>query len=606
MNGTAVEEIKAKIEIVPLISEYVQVKKTGASFMAKCPFHGEKTASMHVSPDKQMWYCHGCGEGGDIFGFIMRIEGLDFKEALRHLARKAGVTLSAEDAKASTERQTLIAANTMAAKYWHQVLLKAPQAEVARQYVAKRGLSQETLEDFLIGFSPDSWDATLNVLKERQFTEEQLQKAGLVTKSEKTKGFFDRFRGRLMFPIRDAQGNVVGFTARVMPGPDGKDPKDEAKYINTTETPVYSKSRILYGLDLARRDMKKLDLAVVVEGNMDVIASHQAGVKNVVGSSGTSFTEEQLKMIKRFASRLTLSFDNDSAGEIAARRSIDAAVAAGFAVRILRIPEGAGKDPDDCIRKDPAIWQKAIADAIPFMEWYLALIRERTDFKNPDATREASQSFLREVAKLQAPVERSHWIRASAELFNTPESALFEEVQRLVGKPVAAQPSRGAVSPATATPVKKLVQKTRDQIVSQHILALIFQYPMLAQAAFNALTPEMISEDFRELYRDFAVAYDDSRQRGLEPGPYRQTLLRAENREAADRVAFLELLAEKEYQDLGQDARRDVLARLIGELKQLHKSRRQRELTHAMQVAEKAQDMATIELIQQQLNELIL
>jgi DNA primase len=217
MNGTAVEEIKAKLEIVPLISEYVQVKKAGASFMALCPFHGEKTPSMHVSPDKQMWYCHGCGEGGDIFGFVMRIEGVDFKGALELLARKAGVTLSAEDAKASSERQALVNANTMAAKYWHQVLLKAPQAAAARAYVEKRGLKAETLEDFLIGFAPDSWDTTLKVLKERGFTEAQLQKAGLVSKSEKTKGYFDRFRGRLMFPIRDAQGNVVGFTARIMP-----------------------------------------------------------------------------------------------------------------------------------------------------------------------------------------------------------------------------------------------------------------------------------------------------------------------------------------------------------------------------------------------------
>ncbi|MEY4723771.1 MAG: hypothetical protein RLZZ324_1284 [Candidatus Parcubacteria bacterium] len=617
MNGTAVEEIKAKLEIVPLISEYVQVKKTGASFMAVCPFHGEKTASLHVSPDKQMWYCHGCGEGGDIFGFVMRIEGVDFKEAMRMLAAKAGVTLSADDARASTERQTLIAANTMAAKYWHQVLLKSPQAAVARAYVERRLLKQETIEDWIIGFSPDSWDATLNVLKERKFTEDQLFKAGIISKSEKTRGYFDRFRGRLMFPIRDTQGNVVGFTARIMPGADGKDPKDEAKYINTTATPVYNKSHVLFGLDMARQAMKKLDLAVVVEGNMDVIASHQAGVKNVVGSSGTSFTDEQLKLIKRFTSRLVLSFDNDPAGETAARRSIDAAVAAGFAVRILRIPPGGGKDPDDCIRKDPDLWRRAIAEAVPFMEWYLTLIKERTDKSDPDKLRDASESYLREIAKLTAPVERSHWIRQAADFFDTPESALFERVQKLTGAVKAAAPSGGSTSAASSGPAagvkapaapsaqRPRAPKTRDELVAQHILALIFQYPTLGAPVADALRPEMLPADLQDLYKAYALAYAESRQRGIEPEAFRQTLLRAEDRQTADRVAIMELLAERTYGGLDADARRHGLLQLIGELKHLHISRRQRELTHAMQTAEKAGDMATIERIQEQLNELM-
>lgn len=616
MQNSAVEEIKAKLEIVPLISEYVQVKKTGASFMAVCPFHQEKTPSLHVSPDKQMWYCHGCGEGGDIFGFVMRIEGLDFLDALRMLAKKAGVTLSKDDAKANTERQLLMEVNGLAAKYFHEVLLRSPQAEVARAYAAKRALSAETLEDFIIGFSPNLWDATLGFLKKRGYTDEQVFRAGLASKSDRGKGNFDRFRGRMMFPIRDAQGNVVGFTARVMPGPDGKDPKDEAKYINTTETPVYHKSKVLYGLDMARRDIKKQDLAVVVEGNMDVIASHQAGVKNVVGSSGTSFTAEQLGLLKRFCTRLVLSFDNDPAGENAARRSIDAAVAAGFAVRILRIPEGAGKDPDDCIRKDPAMWQKAINDAIPFMEWYIVLVKERLNFKNPDAVREASQSLLREIAKLSAPVERSHWTRQVAELFDTPESALFEEVQRLVPRKSSSVPATQAPAPGsvvsgagveTTNAIPKAVAKrTRDDIVSRHVLALGLAFPELTDGLISAVKPEQLSEENRDLYRDFALAYSDSRQRGQQSEAFRLQLQRAGNREYADRVAFLELLAEKEYGEIDASARRDVMAGLIGELKQLHKGRRQRELTHAMQIAEKAEDMAKIQEIQAQLSELMI
>lgn len=628
MQNSAVEEIKSKLEIVPLISEYVQVKKTGASFMAVCPFHQEKTPSLHISPDKQMWYCHGCGEGGDIFGFVMRVEGLDFLDALRLLAKKAGVTLSKDDAKANTERQKLMEVNGLAAKFFHEVLLKLPQAEPGRAYATKRALTKETMEDFMIGFSPNSWDACLNALKKRGYTDEEIFKAGLASKSDRGKGYFDRFRNRLMFPIRDAQGNVVGFTARVMPGPDGKDPKDEAKYINTTETPIYSKGRVLYGLDAARKDIKKNDLAVVVEGNMDVIASHQAGVKNVVGSSGTSFSSEQLTLLKRFCSRLVLSFDNDPAGENAARRSIDAAVAAGFAVRILRIPPGAGKDPDDCIRKDVAMWQKAIAEAVPFMEWYITLVRERTDMKNPDAVRVASQQLLTEIAKLAAPVERSHWIRQVSELFDTPESVLFEEVQRLVGaakkaapaaaarvsQPVAQGGDAGAtvgqvvpgagITTTSAVP-RPLQRRTRDEIVSRHILALAFAYPELSEEVISGVKPEMLDEENRELYREFAVGYPQLRQRGQETAGYSRELQRAGHREYADKAAFLELLAEREYGGIDAGARRGVLQGLIGELKHLHKGRRQRELTHAMQLAEQAGDMAKIQEIQAELAEII-
>ncbi|HSD12895.1 MAG TPA: DNA primase, partial [Patescibacteria group bacterium] len=309
MSGSygAKEEIKMKTDIVALMSEYVRVKKSGATFMAVCPFHSEKTPSLHVSPDKGMWYCHGCGEGGDVFGFVMRMEGLDFMDAMRFLAKKAGVVLSEQDTKEQTERQLLMKVNGAAAKYYHEVLRKSPQAEVARGYVAKRKLTEQTVEEFALGFSPDSWDAVLNFLKSKGVTDEQAYRAGLVSKSDRGRGYYDRFRGRLMFPIQDHNGNVVGFTARVMPGPDGKDPKDEAKYINTSQTLIYNKSHVLYGLHAAKQEIKKKNLAVVVEGNMDVIATHQAGVRNVVASSGTSFTAEQLQLLKRFTDRLVLS-----------------------------------------------------------------------------------------------------------------------------------------------------------------------------------------------------------------------------------------------------------------------------------------------------------
>lgn len=606
MSGTygAKEEIKMKTDIVALMSEYVRVKKAGASFMAVCPFHQEKTPSLHVSPDKGMWYCHGCGEGGDVFGFIMRMEGLDFMDAMRFLAKKAGVVLSEQETKEQSERQMLVKINAAAAKYYHEVLRKSPLAEVARAYVRRRALSEQTVDEFSLGFSPDSWDAILNFLRQKGVTDEQAFRAGLVSKSERGRGYFDRFRGRLMFPILDHNANVVGFTARVMPGPDGKDPKDEAKYVNTSQTLIYNKSHVLYGLHAAKQEIKKKNLAVVVEGNMDVIASHQAGVRNVVASSGTSFTGEQLQLLKRFTDRLVLSFDNDAAGENAARRSIDAAVAAGFSVRMLRLPEGV-KDPDDCVRKDVAIWTKAIADAIPYMEWYMGLAKARTDFRDPDAVRTASDTLLKEVAKLQSPVERSYWTRQLAQMFETPESVLFEAVQRFAkGLPTPAAPTgpMGAAKKPALPPKPRL---SRQGVVSQHIFGLALGWADLAEATVAAVPPDHMDEDYRPLYTDYIVHYNAQRSGGAPASTFRLSLEEQGSRDLADRAAVLELLAEREFGGLAHDQRRDALVRLIGELKQLHKARRQKELTNAMVQAEKSGDMATIDEIQRQLSELI-
>ncbi|HTK04679.1 MAG TPA: DNA primase [Candidatus Eisenbacteria bacterium] len=601
MSGSygAKEEIKMKTDIVALMSEYVRIKKAGASFMAVCPFHSEKTASLHVSPDKQMWYCHGCGEGGDVFGFIMRMEGLDFLDAMRFLAKKAGVTMSENETKEQTERQRLIQINAAAAKYYHEVLRKSSQAERARAYVAKRALTDQTVDDFQLGYSPDSWEAIIGFLRQKGVDEDQIFKAGLASKSERGRGYFDRFRGRLMFPILDHNANVVGFTARIMPGPDGKDPKDEAKYVNTSQTLIYNKSHVLYGLHAAKQEIKKKDLAVVVEGNMDVIASHQAGVRNVVASSGTSFTGEQLQLLKRFTERLVLSFDNDPAGENAARRSIDAAVLAGFSVRILRLPDGV-KDPDDCIRKDVAIWTKAITDAVPYMEWYIDLAKGRTDFRDPDGVRDASESLLKEVAKLTSPVERSYWIRQLSQLFETPESALFEAVQRLA-KPMPVQTPEAARK--AAMPLKPRL--TRQGVVSQHLLGLALGWTDLAEATIAAIPPDHVDEEDQTLYTEFVVHYNAQRSGGAPASTFRLALEEQGSRDLADRAAVLELLAEREFGGLAHDLRRDALVRLIGELKQLHKSRRQRQLTHAMADAERSGDASAIDDIQRQLNELI-
>ncbi len=603
MSDNAVEEIKNRLDIVEIVGDYMQLRKAGTSFKAPCPFHQEKTPSFFVSQDKQIWHCFGCGEGGDMFSFIMRIEGMEFPEALRFLAEKAGVKLEhRHDDGQKSEKRRLLEVNRLAAKLYHKILLESPKAEAARAYVRKRALTDETVEQFMLGFAPDSWEATMSFLTERGFTEQEIFKAGLAVKSERGTGQYDRFRGRLMFPIRDLQGEVIGFTGRIMPGPDGKDPEGP-KYVNTPQTLVYNKSRALYGIHLARQAIRQERTAVVVEGNMDVIASHQAGVRNVIASSGTALTDEHLNVLKRFADRLVLSFDGDMAGENAARRGIDSAVAAGFSVRVLRLPDGAGKDPDDCIRKDVALWKQAIADAVPYMAWYMEMASERTDFGDAESKRQSSDELLREIAKIPDPVERSHWIAKAAQMYSTPESLLFEKVSRLAGAVRKPDGKPGEKSENSST--KPKITKDRETLVTEFLLGLAFCWTELAQRAIDSLPVSRLHREYADLYSSFRDFYNISEHDGETARQFHAWLAARGNHDDARRAAFLELQAEKEFGGLPPEERMDVLAKLIGEIATLQISRRKRELARAMSAAEKEGDAARIREIQEKLKNIM-
>jgi len=614
MSGNSdIEEIKSKLDVVSVISDYLQLHKAGVNFKAPCPFHHEKTPSFMVNPERQRWHCFGCSEDGDIFTFVMKMEGVEFPEALKQLARKAGVTLKHDFVNDGSEgrRQRLFDVNRLAALYFHEVLLRSSQAERARAYVARRGLKQETLEDFMIGFSPDSWDSLLKILRQKGFKDDESFRAGLVSKSERGSGYFDRFRGRLMFPIRDAQKNYVGFTGRIMPGPDGQDPPKEAKYINTVQTEIYNKSGILFALDVAKQAIRRTGVAVIVEGNMDAISSHQAGIKNVIASSGTAFTIDQLALfkLKNLTNKLVLSFDMDPAGEQAARRSIDAAVAAGFEVRVLRLPPDAGKDPDDCIRKDPAIWQRAIDQAAPFMEWYINLAKGRVRSDDPHAKSKAAQDILGELAKISDPIERTYWVRyarkAVNDIFDTNDIDLQVKLNQILAQQA---PAGAAAVPAGRRPAGQDGHRANDRhgLVSDYLVGFMANWPELAQAIIAEVRPEYLSDDDRPLYKAQILAYNEHRTDGGDNKAPRFSLGHSGDVKTAERIAILQLLAEKEFGEFPSDARSEALAKLVGEIKRLHTTRRQRELIAAMSDAEKAGDAASISEIQRQLNELIL
>jgi DNA primase len=362
---TDTQTIKDKLDIVQIIGEYITLKKAGANWKANCPFHNEKSPSFMVQAEKQIWHCFGCSKGGDVFTFVQEIEGLDFRETLKLLAKRAGVELSKSyNETDSSERNRLLAINTAAAYFFHRMLLDMDASKPARDYLERRGMKAETVEAWQVGFVPDQWDLLTKYLLKKGHGINDLVTAGLTIKRDNAdpasgRGYYDRFRGRVMFPICDVHGNVVGFTGRVLVETEFSG----GKYVNTPQTPLYDKSRVLYGIHKAKTAIKSEDLAVLVEGQMDVIACHQAGMANVVAASGTALTAEQIKILKRYTTTVAMAFDADSAGQNAGKRGAGVALEEGMNVKVIQIPSGFAKDADECLKKDKAVWFKAVAGA---------------------------------------------------------------------------------------------------------------------------------------------------------------------------------------------------------------------------------------------------
>ncbi|MFH1404535.1 MAG: DNA primase [Patescibacteria group bacterium] len=411
------DEIKQKTEISELIGEYLDLKPAGGgSFKTLCPFHGEKTPSFFVSSEKQIWHCFGCGEGGDCFEFVMKMEGMDFPEALRHLGKKVGVEIKRFSSAQSNENQRVLAINDLASKFFQKVLHESSTAQNARKYLEDRGITQSLQEKFNLGFAPDNWDSLEIFLSNRGYKGAECQKAGLLLQKKSGSGFVDRFRNRIMIPLFDHHGNTIGFTGRLLPGADEK---AGGKYMNSPETSIYHKGRILYGLDLAKKAIKEKGNVVVVEGNLDVIASHKAGVENVVASSGTALTQDQLELLKRFTTTIIFSLDADAAGFTAAQRGIKTARALGFDIRAAILPAESGKDPDEAIQKDPLIWQNAVEETKPIMEYFIDQAIKEKNLKDVDHKKQVARLLIPALSDIVDVIEREHWLQVVSDLLHT-------------------------------------------------------------------------------------------------------------------------------------------------------------------------------------------
>ena len=488
-----IDEVKHRTDIVETIGQHVRLTKSGRTFRGLCPFHSEKNPSFFVYPDQQTWHCFGaCAGGGDIFSFIMRKEGIDFGEALRLLADRAGVTITARSRSEAEEKDRLYQANQAAAEYFHNLLVKSPAAEKARGYVASRGLLPEALASFKLGFSLNTWDALKRFLVEEGYSESELRMAGLITETEAGKTH-DRFRNLLMFPIFDVRGRTTGFGARVL---DDSLPK----YINSPQTLVFDKSGSLYGINLAAAAIRQEGRVVLVEGYMDVIIAHQHGLHNVIASLGTSVTEKQVGSMKKLTKSITLALDADAAGEEAMLRCVAYENSLDSEVKVIILPDG--KDPDDVIKQDARAWQGLVEQALPVVDYTLKMVTSRLDMSKAGDKSLAMGKMLPIIAEIKNDIRRDHYLNELAKQSGISYHSIESALSRIGTDRKAREPKAEAL--------KRALQPAASNRVEEYFLALLLQHPELKVNCLE-LPPEYFTDvRNREIFNAYKVCQDVS------------------------------------------------------------------------------------------------
>lgn len=486
MARDAVSDVRDRIDVIDLVQTYVpSLKKTGANFKGLCPFHNEKTPSFIVFPESQNFHCFGCGKGGDIFTFYMLVENVEFREALKELASRAGVELDVGAPRLPEEeekRKKLVEINELAGMWFHHVLLSTGHGEAGREVIAKREISEEMVEQFRLGFAPDSWDSLLNFLASRDVPAELVADAGLAGTRDNG-GHYDRFRNRLIFPIRDRDGQMVGFGGRALGD-------SQPKYLNSPQTLIFDKSSIVYGLDLAKDAIREANEVVIVEGYMDAITAHQFGFRNVVASMGTALTEQQVAQIKRGSSRIVLAMDSDVAGQMATLRGLETmADALDADVRPIPTPNGLlrferklktdisivqlaeGKDPDEIIRKSPEKWPELIRSARPFLDFTIDMLTRGIDTSDPNAKSEAVRRIIPLLRQIPDSVKENHYTRMLARRLDISEQVIVSEKRKLkLG---------GRASGIRAGMKPEAVEKVKRHSTEDFLVALLIQHHQL-------------------------------------------------------------------------------------------------------------------------------
>lgn len=611
---STIDEIKSRIDIVDLVSETVQLRRSGKNFTGFCPFHSNtRTPAFVVFPETGTWRCFGqCNEGGDIFGFMMKKEGWDFSEALHYLAEKAGVELRApspEDRSTLEEHDNLRGLLEEAVVFYRHHLLNTPAGKRVLEYLRQeRGLSDETIEAFGLGYAPQSWDALSSYFRSRDYSEADLLASGLVTERDATEGVvragvYDRFRHRIMFPIRDERGRMAGFGARVV------EPDDIPKFLNSPQTAIFDKGRLLYGLDRARKSIRSEDRVVIVEGYLDVIALHQAGFTNVVSPMGTALTESQLRLLKRYTRRVVLALDADAAGDKATLRGLEIARQAldrssdpvfdargllGYEarlqadIRVATLPEGI--DPDEIVARNPQEWAEIIASAHPVVVHVMETLARQHDLEDPKGKSALARAVLPLIEDIQDAVEREDYRQRLARMLKVDERALLEwrPTRRSSERAQTGLRQQSAAVPEARPRADLLPRIMTSDILEAHCLSVLLRKPDLVYRLDRALQQEQLArlavEDFEsvEYQLIFRLIEESLHQDQTEPLNYVLNNLSLPLMELVDR-----LLARTEKLDPNEDR---VLEDLVRTLIELRKRRLHQQLEHVRFLIEEAQE----------------
>ncbi len=477
-NKDIIEEIRLHSDIVETIERYVPLKKAGGRYKACCPFHKEKTPSFHVDPTKQFFHCFGCGAGGDVFNFVMRYESVEFPEAARILAERAGIRFESsheERPRDGIDKSSLYQVHEDLAQFYADALQKDPAAETARAYLKERDL-ESAQSDFQLGFAPPHPHAVSEWAKSRKHSAALLEKAGVLLPNDRGGAPYDRFKGRLMFPIRDEQGRVVGFSGRIL------DQSSPAKYVNSPETPLFKKSRVLYGLDRARQEMTNERRAVICEGQIDVIRCHLAGIRTAVAPQGTALTEAHALLLRRYADEIVLVFDSDTAGQNAALRGAEALLQAGLTVRVVSLPPG--DDPDTIVRAQGAEVLTGMIDAaLSLAAFHVGILRARGELDTQAGQLRSARAVLETISHAPSAIQREQYIREAAEQLNTSEDALRQDMQRVLRPGRARDADESVPTPAPAYPSHEV-----------GLIELIIAHPEVLDMVSQYVPPEAITD----------------------------------------------------------------------------------------------------------------
>lgn len=491
--NSPVQQIKERLSIKEVVSSYIKLDQAGSNLKAKCPFHNEKTPSFFISPDRGTYYCFGCGAKGDIFTFVEEFEGLDFRGALKLLADKAGVVLEAYNPKEESEKEKLYRIMMEASMFFEKNLKGNPGVLT---YLKNRGINNESIKNFRLGFAKNDWRELYSFLKNKGFNETEIEKVGLIKKRDK--GYYDRFRGRIMFPIADSSGRIVAFSGRIF-----SDDEKSAKYLNSPETPIFNKSSVLFGIDKAKESIKKNNFSILVEGQIDLVLAHQAGFKNTVASSGTAMTDSVLSkeniinnlgLITRLSKNIVLAYDADKAGINASNRFTKIALSLGMDVKVALLPEG--MDPADLISKAGVeAWREAIRNSKHFIEFMLARILKDTNGDIRKTGKEIKERLLPFVNDLASSIEKSHFITLISHKTGIPENALIEDLKKV-------EVELKYEKEDTKNAIENSEKKIRKDPIERRLLGIAFWQEGLRA---KKMDPDLIFkklEEVKEKYKD--------------------------------------------------------------------------------------------------------